>query len=417
MEVNNICSSAIVAQVLSGKDNYENWRACIKYYFLVRDLWDVVEQAPEPLKQGKGYGADFKAWRKRNLTALHAIQISCDPSMLSYIRNMTTAKDAWKTLAQRCAVAVARDADRTHILELLKGIKEHDLESTKSVLTSHTHLANAVIGDSSFTAFHFAIFKGQLDMIDEFLSTMSEEHLKKQDRYGRTVLHHAAKSENTKIAQSLIRKNRELLTFPDNGGDIPLNYAYFALDLLRHRPHLAFVERGDGINAVTVLSCQPSAFLAAVGIKQIYDLKVTHVYAHELLLLMSKTIAVFDAAQCYRSSVHQAMLNAAQWGMTEFIVEVIKPNLDLLMVLDEERRDIFQIAVAHRQEKVFGLIYGLDATKYLFLPYTDRNSNNMLHLVGQLSPSLRLSFNKSQVQLCKCKENYNGSRSASLSLL
>ncbi|WRX16705.1 PGG domain - like 9 [Theobroma cacao] len=115
---------------------------------------------------------------------------------------------------------------------------------------------------------------------------------------------------------------------------------------------------------------------------------------------MSKTIAVFDAAQCYRSSVHQAMLNAAQWGMTEFIVENIKPNLDLLMVLDEERRDIFQIAVAHRQEKVFGLIYGLDATKYLFLPYTDRNSNNMLHLAGQLSP-------QSQVKLQQISEHIN----------
>ncbi|KAK6249548.1 hypothetical protein SCA6_003553 [Theobroma cacao] len=211
--------------------------------------------------------------------------------------------DRLKSCEKLCAVAVARDADRTHILELLKGIKERDLESTKSVLTSHTHLANAVIGDSSFTAFHFAIFKGQLDMIDEFLSTMSEEHLKKQDRYGRTVLHHAAKSENTKIAQSLIRKKRELLTFPDNGGDIPLNYACWvghkdmthylynmtsqefllspenerlvalfvcqciynkwfdvALDLLRYCPHLAFVEGEDGISAITVLSCQPSAF-------------------------------------------------------------------------------------------------------------------------------------------------------------
>ncbi|EOY20785.1 Uncharacterized protein TCM_012124 [Theobroma cacao] len=63
-------------------------------------------------------------------------------------------------------------------------------------------------------------------MIDEFLSTMSEDDLKMQDCYGRTVLHHAAMStENTKIAQSLIRKNRELLTIPENRGDIPLNVA------------------------------------------------------------------------------------------------------------------------------------------------------------------------------------------------
>ncbi|KAK6249536.1 hypothetical protein SCA6_003541, partial [Theobroma cacao] len=380
-----------------------------------------------------------------------------------------------------CAVAVARFIDRTHMLELLKAVKEHALESTKSVLTSHTHLANAVIGDSSFTTFHFAIFDGQLDMIDEFLSTMSEEHLKMLDRHGRTVLHHAAMTENTKIAQSLIRKSRELLTFLDNRGYIPLNaaclgghkdmthYLYnmttrevllspenecqaalfvcqcinnkwfdVALDLLRRRPELVFAKSRSRRNAVSVLSCQPSAFpsgsgfsfwqrwiysclkvkgpkplsseddvhiniyepqdqkkkknFMTQGIKQIYDLKATHIYAHELLLLMSKTIAASDVAQFDQSSVHQAMLNAAQRGVTEFIVEVIKPNIDLLMVLDEERRNIFQIAVAHRQEKVFSLIYGLDAIKYPLIAYTDRDYNNMLHLAGQLSPQSQVKL-------------------------
>ncbi|EOY20782.1 Ankyrin repeat family protein [Theobroma cacao] len=312
MDANNVCSSAIVAQVLNGASNYENWKACVQNYLWVRDLWDVVEQTPEPPQQEDK--AEFKGWSKRNVAALHAIQISCDPIMLSSISNMTTAKDAWNTLAQMCQLPIPEEApvaefiDRTHMLELLKAIKECALESTKGVLTSHTHLANTVIGDSSFAAFHFAIFKGQLDMIDEFLSTMSEEHLKMQDRYGRTVLHHAAMSENTKIAQSLIRKNRELLTFPDSGGNIPLNSACWvghkdmthylynmtsrefllspgnecqaalfvcdcinnkwfdvALNLLCRHPHLAFVEGEDGISAITALSCQPSAFPSGSG--------------------------------------------------------------------------------------------------------------------------------------------------------
>ncbi|KAK6249534.1 hypothetical protein SCA6_003539, partial [Theobroma cacao] len=354
----------------------------------------------------------------------------------------------------RCAVTVAEFIDRTHMLELLKAIKECALESTKGVLTSHTHLANAAIGDSSFTAFHFAIFKGQLDMINEFLSAMSEEHLKMQDRYGRTVLHHAAMSENTKIAQSLIRKNRKLLTFQDSGGNIPLNSACWVghKDLAHYLYNMTsrefLLSRGNECQAALfVCDCinnkwfglkvkEPKSLSSEddghiniyepqdekkmkyfvtqviVEIQQIYDLKVTHVYARELLLLMSNTIAASDVAQFYLSLVHQAVLNAAQRGLMEFIVEVIKPNIDLLMFLDEERRNIFQIAVAHRQEKVFSLIYGLDTIKYLFLPYSDRSSNWQ----ANYHPNLRLSFNKSQEQLCKCKENYNGSRSASLSL-
>ncbi|WRX18959.1 PGG domain - like 10 [Theobroma cacao] len=91
-------------------------------------------------------------------------------------------------------------------------------------------------------------------------------------------------------------------------------------------------------------------------------------------------VAASDVAQCNQSSVDQAIFNAAQLGITEFIVKIIKPNLDLLMIYDQHLRNIFQIAIAHRQEK------------------------ENYHL------NLSLSFNKSQEQLYKCKENYNGSR-------
>ncbi|WRX18339.1 PGG domain - like 10, partial [Theobroma cacao] len=108
------------------------------------------------------------------------------------------------------------------------------------------------------------------------------------------------------------------------------------------------------------------------------------------------TIAASDVALFYLSLVHQAVLNAAQRGLMEFIVEVIKPNIDLLMFLDEERRNIFQIAVAHRQEKViffFLIVIGAAIICYIWQ--------------ANYHPNLRLSFNKSQEQFCKCKENYN----------
>ncbi|EOY20492.1 Ankyrin repeat family protein, putative isoform 2 [Theobroma cacao] len=348
-------------------------------------------------------------------------------------------------------------------MELLKAIKERGLEPAKSLLTSQAHLATAAICNSSFTTFHFTIFKGQLDMIDEFLSTMSEEDLKLQDGTGRTILHRASiYTKNSKIAQSLIRKNGELLTVQDYKGEIPLNYACWighkdmthylcnmttrefllspenerqaalfvkdcinnkwfdvALDLLRHRPQLAFAQERNGVNAALALSCQPSGFLSSsgfsfwqrwtysfagqllglgsnllkfFGIKQIYDLKLAHVYAHELLLLMSKTIATFEMEQCYQGLVIPAIINAAQRGMMEFIVEIIKHNLDLLIISDVDDRSIFHIAIAHRQEKVFSLIYGLDTIKYIFLSFTDVNNNNMLHLAGKLSPQSQLKL-------------------------
>ncbi|XVF82778.1 hypothetical protein PTKIN_Ptkin16aG0076900 [Pterospermum kingtungense] len=105
MEGHNMCWSAIVGDnVLKGHENYANWNACLKNYLRSRDLWDVVEETTtsEPPKQVEiSKDADLKAWEKRNASALHAIQISCAPTMLSYIRDKTTAKDAWYTLAQK----------------------------------------------------------------------------------------------------------------------------------------------------------------------------------------------------------------------------------------------------------------------------------------------------------------------------
>ncbi|XP_017985276.1 PREDICTED: uncharacterized protein LOC108663895 [Theobroma cacao] len=317
MEAHNICSSAIVAQVLTGKDNYENWKACIKNYLWVRDLWDVVEQTSEPSQPEEE--AEFKAWSKRNVAALHAIQISCDPFMLSFLRNMTTAKDAWKTLARLCQVPEDapeipedRHVERKSTAEFLEAIRTRHLEKAKKLLRANPHLAyTGIRAMADLTIFHFAIFEGQLEMIDEFVSTMSKEHLGMVDRGGNTVLHYVALcSENTEIAQRLITKNEELLTVKngaediplDRRGDIPLNFACLAghkdmthylynmttpgflieeenkrqavlvvhrcisnkwfdvaLDLLRRRPQLAFAKV-DGMNAVSILSSQPSAF-------------------------------------------------------------------------------------------------------------------------------------------------------------
>lgn len=93
----NFASGAIVLEVLR-KDNYANWSVCVKNYLLSHDLWDIVEATVEPPKQEDNEEI-FKEWRKSNATALHAIQISCGPEILSQIRKFETAKSAWNALA------------------------------------------------------------------------------------------------------------------------------------------------------------------------------------------------------------------------------------------------------------------------------------------------------------------------------
>ncbi|XVF82785.1 hypothetical protein PTKIN_Ptkin16aG0077400 [Pterospermum kingtungense] len=239
MEGQNICSIAIVGEVLKGHENYENWRACIKNYLWVRDLWDVVEEtASEPSKQDE---ADLKAWQKRNVSALHAIEISCAPNLLSVIRDKTTAKDAWNTLGQMCqpppmpdqnaqTQPVGNVVERAEVLAFLNFIKIGDLERTKRQMREKPDLINAnILSWGRRMPLHFAITVENLEMIEELLSYMSEEEVKMQDSFGRTALHFAAMSPgNTKTASRLIRKNKELLFIQDSNGYIPLNYACLA---------------------------------------------------------------------------------------------------------------------------------------------------------------------------------------------
>jgi hypothetical protein len=88
----NISPSSIAVEVLRG-DNYDDWSACMKSYMLAQDLWDFIE--PTVLQEVDNH----EALRRKNAAALHAIQVSCAPHMLSKIRSITSAKVAWDTLA------------------------------------------------------------------------------------------------------------------------------------------------------------------------------------------------------------------------------------------------------------------------------------------------------------------------------
>ena len=101
---------------LLNKKNYADWRAQVHTYLVAEDLWDIVEaideppcgkpeedgqdQSPSSKPEEDGHD-QFKSWRKKNATALHAIQISCGSEAFSEIRDISSAKIAWETLAAK----------------------------------------------------------------------------------------------------------------------------------------------------------------------------------------------------------------------------------------------------------------------------------------------------------------------------
>lgn len=63
---------------------------------LAEDLWDIVKGTHEPLEEEEE--EERKAWEKKDVKALYPIQSSCGDEMYKFIKDKTTAKEAWDTL-------------------------------------------------------------------------------------------------------------------------------------------------------------------------------------------------------------------------------------------------------------------------------------------------------------------------------
>ncbi|CAH8257158.1 unnamed protein product [Arabidopsis lyrata] len=128
------------------------------------------------------------------------------------------------------------------------------------------------------------------------------------------------------------------------------------------------------------------------GIEWIYEQKENHCYAQSFLQAMFREVSIMDKDDGWTNAVHEAIIRAVSHGNKEFIVGMIKSNSELLMTnYGESRRNIFQLAVEFRKEKIFDLIYGLDDRKNMLISWYDHKCNWILHIAGEISPLDELS--------------------------
>ncbi|XP_033144946.1 uncharacterized protein LOC103856829 [Brassica rapa] len=147
---------------------------------------------------------------------------------------------------------------------------------------------------------------------------------------------------------------------------------------------------------ITLLFCLSSlkscklCFFFEIGFKQIYELKDKHLKADTLLRLMCKSAKeIRDPVndKSWRDMIYEALLEAVENGNKEFFIEIIKYNPQLLWIFEAvSGRNLFQLAVVFRKEKIFNLIHGLDNRKVALLRSLDKDNNNILHIVAYLSP-------------------------------
>ncbi|KAG5239581.1 protein ACCELERATED CELL DEATH [Salix suchowensis] len=146
------------------------------------------------------------------------------------------------------------------LLTLYKHAHKGDWDATKNYLSRYPDAIKAKIKPCGGTALHVAASAGNLKVVEELVKLMSVEELEIQDDVGNTALSCAAIVGITKMAECLVSKNQNLVTFVNENEWIPLveacicNYKDMALYLYSVTP-VEFLCQDNGNHGSFFLQC------------------------------------------------------------------------------------------------------------------------------------------------------------------
>lgn len=119
----------------------------------------------------------------------------------------------------------------------------------------------------------------------------------------------------------------------------------------------------------------------------IRNTKLKHNQALELLSFLI-TEALKARPSETRMLLKNPLFTAATLGTYEVVVEIIKAYPESVWFVDTaNRRNIFHLAIIHRQKFIFSILKGLSPqNKHLVTSSTDHGGDNVLHLAARLGP-------------------------------
>ncbi|XP_059662928.1 uncharacterized protein LOC132308740 [Cornus florida] len=344
------------------------------------------------------------------------------------------------------------------------------------------------------TVLHIATYSEQTDLVQSLLELLPESHYSKMTRpnnIGNTILHEAATSSKMlPAAEDMLLKAPELLGMRNGHGETALFRAarygkkgmfkfldeeinrlfgsddteeaqkafhqsgvkstilhmsilteHFDLALLivEKYEYLAGVRDGDGMTALQLLACNPSAFLSGTKLSSIkrfiysWAAVATNVAEEESCCWIPLCEAIKKKKQRYESALRLAKFlikkdtswkatesvigggklkthkygqevdevqiaptsyartgNAAEIALflatKEGIIEIVKETLkrypQAVEHIDNHGRTILHVAIKYRQMKIFDLVEKMKIPMKRLIRKTDNRGNSILHMVG-----------------------------------
>ncbi|KAM0031534.1 putative ankyrin repeat-containing domain, PGG domain, ankyrin repeat-containing domain superfamily [Helianthus debilis subsp. tardiflorus] len=330
-----------------------------------------------------------------------------------------------------------------HKKKLRAAIIKGNRSKVESILKKDEGLATEAISKDGSTVLHTAVGTGHNEMLESFLTNIDKEHvLNKRDSDGSTALHIAAIVGNKHAAELLVKTNSELLRKKDIHDKEPLHKAYEHMHLDTIGCLLKAVN-DDGkpddeigvnflVNAIsakryTVHKIRKWMELSALGflcfllliflelyyfilkvgkkwtdyviiflkvvlhsvapIKQIENKKKVWGEAKKVLELVCDEIDKLDYTGSHHPHYTRPILEAACQNAYKVVDEILYRSPDVIQSTDANGYDIIQLAIIHRSENIYNLIYDIGERKNLYRTIEDSSKNNILHLAGKLAPS------------------------------
>ncbi|KAL4599434.1 hypothetical protein ACB092_11G127100 [Castanea dentata] len=350
------------------------------------------------------------------------------------------------TVRGQTALHVAAEAGHVHIVEeLVKQMSEEILETkdiygltalTQATYYGNYRMAECMLGkngnlisipDSEGSIpVVLALIYGHLKLAHYlYLLTPPEILMPENGTMGATVVCEAIHNKALDIALELVRRCPQLVFAQDTIGVSPLLALACMPDYFLSGNRLVFwkrwiysgirIQSGGFINDIRLniqkpagnrsrsngkeiigsglssLSRLVSSLQTLLGIKHLYEMKLTHFLSNELLSRMKEQLSISNIQQMRTGRVRDAIVRATKEGIFEFVFEMVKADPVFVWSHDAGSRNIFSVAVQYRRAKIFSLIYGLN-NKNAFAVYTDSfYSNTLLHMAGMSAASTSLN--------------------------
>ncbi|KAG2674862.1 hypothetical protein I3760_13G157200 [Carya illinoinensis] len=273
--------STIVLQDIS-KD-YKDWSDCIMNYLSAHHLWDVIGTTREPPKPEDNVDV-FEDWKKKNADAVDAILKSCGAEIATQIKDITSAKTVWNTLATmykerqlleqtnrvaEISSSTAGSSQRrkiqargfTEYATLYNAVREGQWDVARDFLENDPNSLSARITQLGQTALHVAVVAQQDDIVEKLVEVMFPGDLEIRDDEGLTALAETAIRGSLQMAKCMINRNGYLITIGNKRGlNIPLVLA-LRFERSRKLVHFLYVctplevlQSEKGSNGATVVT-------------------------------------------------------------------------------------------------------------------------------------------------------------------